>query len=101
LLGKLLEAEADHAEVTRDFEQQIGELKVAKVTVEKTIEVVAINKVDSMQKAANSIQELRETIDALAKQYAVLTRKYDELTSRSAVQHLTRSFVDLLGIRIS
>ena len=98
LLNKLLEAEADHAEATRDYEIQIGELKTANTTVEKKMNVIAVHKVHSIKNAANSIQELRESIITLSKQYQILTHKYEELTSRTAVQHLTQSFAGLLGL---
>ena len=98
LLGKLLEAEADHAEIARDYQEQIGELKVVNVTVEKTMNVMAAHKVDSIKNAAISIQELRESLNALSKQYHELLLKHEELTSRSAVQHLTKSVAGLLGL---
>merc|ERR1712228_195716 len=73
LFSKLLEAEAEHEEVTADYKQQIGKLQKANKAFEGSMNAMAINKVDTIQNAAKTIQELRESVAALSKQCEMLT----------------------------
>merc|ERR1712228_470382 len=84
LFSKLLEAEAEHEEVTADYKQQIGKLQKANKAFEGSMNAMAINKVDTIQNTAKTIQELRESVAALSKQCEMLTRKNKELDSRTA-----------------
>merc|ERR1712228_676026 len=81
LLPKLLEAEAEYEEVTADYKQQIVKLKSAN---KASMNAMATNKVDTIQNAAKTIQELRESVAALSKQCEMLTRNNKELNSGTA-----------------
>jgi len=84
LFSKLLEAEAEHEEVTANYKQQIGKLQKANKAFEGSMNEMAINKVDTIQNAAKTIQELRESVAALSKQCQILKQKNKALNSRSA-----------------
>jgi len=84
LFSKLLEAEAEHEEVTANYKQQIGKLQKANKAFEGSMNEMAINKVDTIQNAAKTIQELRESVAALSKQCQILTQRNKALNSRSA-----------------
>merc|ERR1712066_476143 len=89
LLAKLVEAEADHEEVLAEHKQTIGKLLNENKELSATKDAMEISKLDTLKTAANTIQELRESVAALSKKCQMLTQKNRELSSRTAWDSLS------------
>ena len=84
LFARLLEAEADYEDKANELKEQIEKLEKENKAHDEGMNAMEMNKLDTIANTSKTIQELRESVAALSKQCEILTKKNEELKSRTA-----------------